>query len=165
MARFVAQKLLSKLSERRDLAPDALEEVRRVVERRLEEESREGEEAEKSTAEEALAKAKELTEAGTLDEDSVRETVRNGNRELTMASLSLLSGLKIEVVRSVVSNRSAKGMVAIAWKAGMTAKLAETLQQKLALVQQKEVLKANGPDYPLDDDAMEWQLDFIKDLA
>jgi hypothetical protein len=47
----------------------------------------------------------------------------------------------------------------------MTAKLAETLQQKLALVVPSEVLRANGPDYPLDDAAMEWQLDFIKDLA
>jgi hypothetical protein len=53
-----------------------------VVERRLEKKSREGEKAKKSTAEESLAKAKELTEAGTLDEDSVRETVRNGNRDL-----------------------------------------------------------------------------------
>ena len=165
LARFVAQKLLSKLSERQDLAPDALEEVRQVVERRLEEESREGEEAEKSTAEEALAKAKELTEAGTLDEDSVRETVRNGNRELTMASLSLLSGLKIEVVRSVVSNRSAKGMLAVAWKAGLSTNLAETLQKKLALVPQKDLLRVQGPDYPLDDADLEWQLDFIKDLA
>jgi hypothetical protein len=156
---------LSKLSERQDLAPDTLGEVRQVVERRLEEESREGEEAEKSTAEEALAKAKELTEAGTLDEDSVRETVRNGNRELTMASLSLLSGLKIEVVRSVVSNRSAKGMLAVAWKAGLSTNLAETLQKKLALVPQKDLLRVQGPDYPLDDADLEWQLDFIKDLA
>lgn len=165
LARFVAQNLLSKLGERQDLSPDALEEVRQVVERRLEEELPEGEEAEKSTAEEALAKAKELMEAGTLDEDSITETVRNGNRELTMASLSLLSGLKIEVVRSVVTNHSAKGMLAVAWKAGLSTKLAETLQKKLALVSLKDLLRAQGPDYPLDDADLEWQLDFIKDLA
>ncbi|MCH7936561.1 MAG: DUF2336 domain-containing protein, partial [Proteobacteria bacterium] len=159
LARFVAHNLLSRLSERQDLAPDALEEVRQVVERRLEEEPPEGEEAELSTAEEALAKAKELMEAGTLDEDSVTETIRKGNRELTMASLSLLSGLKIEVVRSVVSNRSAKGMLAVAWKAGLSAKLAETLQKRLALVSLKDLLRAQGPDYPLDDADLDWQLD------
>ena len=165
LARVVAQNLLSKLGERQDLAPEALEEVRRVVERSLEEEPPEGEEAEKSTAEEALEKAKELLEAGTLNEDSVTETVRDGDREFTLASLSLLSGLKVDVVRSVVSNRSAKGMLAVAWKAGLSAKFAETLQRKLALVSQKDLLRTNGPDYPLDDSDMEWQLDFIKDLA
>ena len=165
LARFVAHNLLSGLSERQDLAPDALDEVRQVVERRLEEEPPEGEEAEQSSAEEAAAKAKELMEAGNLGESSVAVSVKSGDREMTIASLSLLSGIKAEVVRSVVTNRSAKGMLAVAWKAGLSAKLAETLQQKLALVSQKDLLRAEGSDYPLDDAALEWQLDFIKDLG
>jgi len=36
---------------------------------------------------------------------------------------------------------------------------------RLALVPQREVLRAAGDDYPLDKESMEWQLDFIKDLA
>ena len=68
-------------------------------------------------------------------------------------------------MRAVNTNRSAKGMLAIAWKAGLSAKLAETLQRKLALVGKKELLRADGNDYPLDDEELEWQLDFIKDLT
>ena len=56
-------------------------------------------------------------------------------------------------------------MLAIAWKAGLSAKFAETLQRKLALVGTKELLRADGNDYPLDDEELEWQLDFIKDLT
>jgi len=56
-------------------------------------------------------------------------------------------------------------MLAIAWKAGLSAKLAETLQRKLALVGKKELLRADGNDYPLDDEELEWRLDFIKDLT
>ena len=68
-------------------------------------------------------------------------------------------------MRAVNTNRSAKGMLAIAWKEGLSAKLAETLQRKLALVGTKELHRADGNDYPLDDEELEWQLDFIKDLT
>ena len=65
----------------------------------------------------------------------------------------------------MVSNRSAKDMLAVAWKAGLSTNLAETLLKKLALVPQKDLLRVQGLDYPLDDADLEWQLDFIKDLA
>ena len=65
----------------------------------------------------------------------------------------------------MVSNRSAKGKLAIAWKADLSMNLAETLQKKLALVPQKDLLRVQGLDYLLDDADLEWQLDFIKDLA
>ena len=165
LARFVAHNLLDNLKAREDLEPEVLEEVRQVVEKRLQEEPPERPEEEKTSAEEALKKVTALKAEGKLEEAVVADALKSGEREISIAALSALSGLKVAMVRAVITNRSAKGMVAIAWKAGVTAKLAETLQQKLALVQQKEVLKANGPDYPLDDDAMEWQLDFIKDLA
>ncbi len=165
LARFVAHNLLQALGERQDLDPEVLEEVRRVVERRLEEEPPETVETQISTTKEAMKMANELKDAGKLDEPAIAEAVKSGDREFTMAALAVLSGLKVEVIRSVVSNKSAKGMVAIAWKAGLTAKLAETLQQRLVLVPQKDILKAAGQDYPLDNDALEWQLDFIKDLG
>ena len=165
LARFVAHNLLQALGERQDLDPEVLEEVRQVVERRLEEEPPENGEAKISTAEEAMKMVNELQDAGKLDEPAIGEAVKSGDREFTMAALAVLAGLKVEVIRSVVSNKSAKGMVAIAWKAGLTAKLAETLQQRLVLVPQKDILKAAGQDYPLDNDALEWQLDFIKDLG
>ncbi len=165
LARFVAHNLLDQLGERQDLEPDVLEEVRQVVEKRLSEDLPEIADAEKSTPEEALEKATGLHKAGKLDEEAVSEALLTGDREFSIAALAVLSGLKVEVVRKVVSTRSAKGMVAITWKAGLGAKLAETLQKKLALVAGKDLLRAEGADFPLDDEALEWQLDFIKDIA
>lgn len=165
LARFVAHNLLDNLKARQDLEPEVLEEVRQVVEKRLREDPPERPEEEKTSATEALEKVTALKAEGKLDETVVADAIKSGEREISIAALAVLSGLKVAIVHAVITNRSAKGMVAIAWKAGMTAKLAETLQGKLALVQKKEVLKANGPDFPLDDEAMEWQLDFIKDLA
>ena len=165
LARFVAHNLLDQLGERQDLEPDVLEEVRQVVEKRLSEDHSETADAEKSTPEEALEKAAGLHEAGKLDEEAVSEALLTGEREFSIAALAVRSGLKVEVVRKVVSTRSAKGMVAIVWKAGLSAKLAETLQKKLALVASKDLLQAEGADFPLDDEALEWQLDFIKNLT
>ncbi len=165
LARFVAHNLLDKLKAREDLEPEVFEEVRQIVEKRLQEDPPERPEEEKTSATEALEKVTALKAEGKLDEAVVADALKSGEREISIAALAVLSGFKVAVVRAVITNRSAKGMVAIAWKASVTAKLAETLQQKLALVVPSEVLKANGLDYPLDEDAMEWQLDFIKDLA
>ncbi|MCH7863658.1 MAG: DUF2336 domain-containing protein [Proteobacteria bacterium] len=165
LARFVAHILLEALKERQDLEPDVLEQVRQVVEKRLSEDQPETAAAEKSTPEEALEKATGLHEAGKLDEEAVSEALLGGDREFSIAALAVLSGLKGDVVRKVVSTRSAKGMLAITWKAGLSAKLAESLQKKLALVAGKDLLRAEGADFPLDDAALEWQLDFIKDIA
>ncbi len=165
LARFVAHNLLQALKEREDLDPEVLEEVRQVVERRLEEEPPEQGKTKESTPAEAKDKVKALMDAGKLDEEAVAQAVKSGDREFTMAALALRAGLKVEVVRSVVANRSAKGMLAIAWKAKLSVKLGETLQQRLALVAQKELLRAEGNEYPLDVSDLEWQLDFIKDLS
>ena len=100
-----------------------------------------------------------------MDESVVAQAVRTGDREFSIAALAVLSGIKVEVIRSVIATKSAKGMVAVSWKAGLSPPLSETLQQRLAMVSQKDVLRTKGLGYPMDDYAMEWQLDFIKDLA
>jgi len=165
LARFVAHNLLSALSQRHDLEPDVLEEVCQVVDKRLREEPPELPEDEKTTAEEALEKVKRLQAAGTLDEPTIVKAARSGDREFAIAALAVLAELKVAVIRKAVSSKSAKGMVAIVWKAGLSAMAAVTLQGRLALVPQKELLRAKGGDYPLDEAAMEWQLDFIKDIS
>lgn len=165
LARFVAHNLLDRLSQRDDLPPDVLDEVRRVVERRLEEEPAQLPEEEQTTADGATIRVQGLLSAGELDEAVVAKAVRNGDREFSIAALAALSGLKVDIIRSVIATKSAKGMVAISWKAGLSPQLSETLQQRLALLQQRDILRAEGDNYPIDDAAMEWQLDFIKDLA
>ncbi len=165
LARFVAHNLLESLEQRQDLPADILKEVRQVVEKRLAEEPPENPDKEKTAVEDAHERAEQLLAAGTLDEPVISKAIKNGDREFVIAGLSALSGLKMMVVRSVITNRSAKGMLAIAWKASLSARLAEILQRKLALVGTKELLRADGNDYPLDDEEMEWQLNFIKDLS
>ena len=90
--------------------------------------------------------------------------LKTGDREMTIAALAVLSGLKVDSMRTVISNRSAKGMASISWKAGLSAKFSEVLQKNLALILTTDIIRAEGGRYALEDGDMEWQLDFIKDL-
>ena len=165
LARFVAHNLLEALRLREDLEPEVLNEVRKVVDQRLEEEAPEGMEEEKTSAAEAMEKAKQLHADGSLNEAAVSDMLTTGDREMTIAALAVLSGLKVDCVRAAISNRSAKGMVSMSWKSGLSAKISEILQKNLALIPPTEILRAEGGGYPLAEDDMEWQLDFIKDLG
>ncbi|MEE8351223.1 MAG: DUF2336 domain-containing protein [Rhodospirillales bacterium] len=131
----VAHNLLDQLSQRDDLPPDVLDEVRLVVERRLQEESAQLPEEGQTTADEATIRVQELLSAGKLDEAVVAKAARNGDQEFSIATLAALSGLKVDIIRSVITTKSVKGMVAISWNAGLSPRLSETLQQRMALVQ------------------------------
>ncbi|NQV84337.1 MAG: DUF2336 domain-containing protein [Rhodospirillales bacterium] len=165
LARFVAHILLKALQERHDLEPEVMQEVRDLVNKRLEDESPEVAGMEKTSAGEALEKIGQLHAEGALSEAVIADMVKSGDREMTIAALAAMAGLKVGSVRSAILNRSAKGMVAISWKSGLSAKLSEILQKDLALITPSEMLRADGGRYPLDESAMEWQLDFIKDLG
>jgi hypothetical protein len=157
LARFVAHNLLEALRLRKDLEPDVLDEVRKVV--------AEGRPGRKTSAAEALEKVKKLGADGTLGEAAVSEMLKTRDREMTIAALAVLSGLKVDSMRTVISNRSAKGMASISWKAGLSAKFSEVLQKNLAPILTTDIIRAEGGRYALEDGDMEWQLDFIKDLS
>lgn len=70
------------------------------------------------------------------------------------------------MVEKAFQDRSAKGITAVTWKAGFSAKLAEQIQSKLAAISPRDVLRPrNDGAYPLGADDLEWQLGFLKDLV
>ena len=82
-----------------------------------------------------------------------------------MAALAVRGGVAADLVEKVVQIQSIKGVVALAWKAGLSMDLAEQLQQRLAGIAPDQVLKATGgANYPLSEDEMKWQLEFLGDL-
>lgn len=163
LARFVADDLLTQLQARLDLGPAAMDAIRRAVDRRLGGRGSDRRPAGGRTSpEDAMNMALELQRAGRLDEPMVGEAVRTGDREFAIAALAVRTGLSADQVRKVADDRNAKGMVAVTWKAGFSAKLAETLQLRLAQVGRGNILAADGADYPLATATLEYHIDFIK---
>jgi hypothetical protein len=85
-----------------------------------------------------------------------------GNDEFVMQALALLGGLAPAVVSRAIAAQSAKGMTALAWKAGLGMRFGVKLQVRLARIAPRDVLNAkNGTDYPMTPDEMNWMIGFF----
>jgi len=164
LARFVALNLLSILRERRDFDPETTRELAATVMRRIAEEGA-ADAAPADPAEAALARAQQLHAAGKLDDAAVAAAIR-GERGFAKAALAVLAKLPLDAVDKVLAAHSAKGVVALAWQAGLSMRTAVTLQTGLAHIAPSAVVRPRADNgYPLTPEAMRWQLDFLIGIA
>lgn len=165
LARFVAANLLQSLAARHDLEPDAAVAVAAVVRKRLDELEATGlakADAKKAADEtSALMRAQQLKFQGKLDESTLDAALSGGDHAFVMAALAVMAGISLATVRKTVHTQSAKGIVAVAWKAGLSVGLCEHLQGKLLRLPAHRHLLARGGIYPLTATEMEWQLEFL----
>ncbi len=169
LARFVADNMLDILTARKDLDPETAKEVRTIVKRRLEEpaEIPADESSELEPIPPAKIKeAKELADAGMLKPDRLNDALQAGDRDFAAAALVFMSGLDEKVIQHAISMRSAKGIIAVAWKAKFEPWLVEQLQLRLCKIPSQDVLTPPfGQDYPLSEEEMTWQINFLEDLS
>ncbi len=172
LACFVAQNLLSLLAERPDLDQQTMREVKAAVMHRL------GTEPKKSGAEPAqrpasakasdpdvLARAKKLLAEGRLDEEAVLKAL-GSDRSLARAALAVLGKVPVELVERVLGAHSAKGITALAWKAGLTMRAAVKVQLLLGQISPGSALQPRVDGrYPMSEEAMRWQLDFFASMV
>ncbi|HSV28683.1 MAG TPA: DUF2336 domain-containing protein [Candidatus Omnitrophota bacterium] len=167
LARFVASNLLQQLAERKDLPPDAAMAVAAVVRKRLDEMEATGParaEARKAADETAaVMRAKTMHAAGQLNESAVDAALSGGDHPFVTAALALMAQLSQPTLKKIVATQSAKGIVAVAWKAGLSPELSVHLQTKLLRLTSSRVLHPRGGAYPLTVEEMEWQLEFLGD--
>ena len=177
LAQFVAYNLLEVLLDRRDLDLETAEEVRKEFNRRLEDDSKPEIVRKKETgsSKKAAWNAKEespkeragrLKLSGELDEATIMEALRVGDRDFVMACLSEISGIPWDVIKKISSTASAKGIISVAWKSGLSMSEAVKLQRNLIRLQPRDIIHAApGGGFPLSEEEMAWQLDFFKDLS
>lgn len=160
LARFVANNLLDNLTARHDLDKKTADEVRSVVNRRLAEDTSGRIPADK------MKRAMELAKSDGLSDEVINEALQSDDPQFVTAALVVLSGLAEKVVAKTVATRNAKGIIAIGWKAGQPPWIIEQLQLRLCKIPVADVLRSSeGEDYPLSEDEMNWQLDFLGDLS
>jgi uncharacterized protein (DUF2336 family) len=165
LARFVAQDLIARLQARTDLAPSTAAELREIVLERLESDDA----APSSQPEEddlLWAEAKRLQAQGALSEDALVDALLGGRPALIGPALSLLAGLPPAVVGKILSAHSAKGIVALVWKAKLSMRFAVRVQTVLARLPAAQTLKPRTDgSFPLSEAALEWQIGFFSDMA
>ena len=166
LARFVAANLLDMLKSRRDLDPETTREVAAIVMRRLADEggaATGSKPASKETpTDQLLERARRLKAAGALDDDALAAALQRGDRGFARAALAALADLPLEAVDKVLASRSAKGIVALAWKAKLEMRTAVRLQSTLGHIAPAAMVKPRlDGGYPMTEEAIRWQLDFL----
>jgi len=173
LAGFVASSLLDLLKARDDLDRNTASLVAREVERRIEDEAEEAAKTGAKTGIETAAdgetaeqRAKRMFEAGGLDDQALTRALNGGDRDLVRHGLALRADLPLSLIDHVLAAHSAKGVTALAWRAGCAMRFAGQLQLRLGGIAPHQVLNPRGgTDYPLSDEEMDWQLDFFQSLA
>lgn len=166
IAGFVADSLLSVLKNRDDLPRETREQVTAAVAERLAaskpEAKTEAAEEPEEEGESVEEKVTRLKKEGKLDEDAVDEALHAGQRVFVRAALALLAEVPVDVVDKILSARSAKGVVALVWKAKLPMRLAVQIQTRLGGISPRQALQARGGTaFPLTSEEMTWQIEFF----
>jgi uncharacterized protein (DUF2336 family) len=164
MTGFVAESLLERLEARSYLDPQTRKTVATAVRQRLAlkvEPEPQAELSTRRTQDQAMRDARALHSGGALNEASVQQAVLDRDRPFVRASLVVLSGLSEEVVDRIVTSRSARGLVGLCWKAGLTPRLALQIQLHVGAITPQHALAPRDGDWPMTSDEMEWHIAFF----
>jgi uncharacterized protein (DUF2336 family) len=165
LAGFVAESLLQKLQKRSGLDKHTADAVAAEVRKRIEEGGDE-EAAEKKPAADPAAEVAKLKKAGKLDSEAVSEALLSGQRDFVRHALATMAGVTTDYIDRVLQGHSAKGITALAWKAGCSMRCALQLQTNMGGIPPNKALRPrDGSDFPLSPEEMEWQLDFFSSLG
>jgi uncharacterized protein (DUF2336 family) len=171
MTRFMADSLLEVLQARGDLDPETTEAVRVEVRHRLDGAAEggsgalAGDEA-SSGGEMPIDRARRLKLESGLDEKAVTEALTTGDRAFVAAALAVLSDQPPALVEKIAESKSAKGITALCWKAGLSARFATQLQSRFAHIAPSAVLlPRDGDAYPLTPEDMNWQMEFFGSMV
>ncbi len=158
LASFVTDTLLTRLELRGMLD----EETAQIVEAEVHRRAQEVEKRDQNAAE----TVERLHKSGELGEDDIHEALVAGERGFVRHALALLAGSDTQTVIRILESRSAKGITSLAWKAGMTMRMAIQLQRQLGGIPPGNILNAReGLDYPLTDEELQWQWEFFASAA
>lgn len=172
LATFVANSLLGVLQARSDLDSETMREVALMVHRRLDAPEPQDHifngvasvhiDGDHGDGKALSDHVQQLHAQGRLDEEAVSNALKERNTEFVTEALALKAAVSAQMIDKVVSAQSAKGITALAWKAGFSMRFAVKLQTGLARVGPRDIINAkNGIEYPLSEDEMEWLIEFF----
>jgi uncharacterized protein (DUF2336 family) len=160
LAEIVTGHLLATLAARADLDPAVTQTLRSASERAqlIRPPEPAADEGSRLAREQALA----LKEAGKLDDEAILAALRRSAIQEATVMFAVKAEVPIDVIERACALRSAKGIVSLAWKAGLTVQTAVILQVALARLPPNVILRAGrDASFPLSEDEMRWQLAFL----
>ena len=171
MAHYLADNLLAELEQRADMDEATLSEVRAVVSQRID---TGGGRAEPEAAggqdflngDLPMDMVMRLYNARKLDARVVEKALMASDMGFVFAALLVRAGVGPEVGRRIFQEKHPKAMMGLAWKAGLSAEMAEQVQKRMGRLAPGEVIQATAQgEYPLSDHDLAWQVEFFSDMT
>jgi uncharacterized protein (DUF2336 family) len=158
IAGFVGASLIEQLAARNDLSEETRLHLSRELRAHLSRTAIVGDPA----ALDAPALVARAKEAGQLDGAFLEQAIQTGNRELVTLALAELSGVPQAKVRRILAACSAKPVVALAWHAHLSMRVAFKLQTHVMHLPSHELLPGRGGvNFPLSKEEMRWHLGYF----
>lgn len=156
LAEFADASVRDLLLQRPDFDQDTIDEVAGVMKRRLEFAGA------VVPGESSADRVARMAQQNRLNEVAVSDALGMRDKDFVIAAIANLSKASVPTVEGVFKMRKARPVVALAWRAGLSMRMALRLQQELANVPTKELLyPREGTDYPLTNEELLWQLEFL----
>jgi uncharacterized protein (DUF2336 family) len=154
IAGFVGAAIIERLAARHDLNDATRSHLNRQLRLRLEEKPDVTESAKDAASAVANAKA-----SGKLDTNFVEEAALSGQRENLVLGLAELAQVSADQVRRILVCGRAQPLVALAWRAQLSMRVAFKIQTSVMKLPGHALLPArNGVGFPLTSEEMSWQL-------
>lgn len=109
--------------------------------------------------------AEDMKENGKLDDASLTAALGRGDVDLVIAGIAVMSGLGMPLVEHAIDSGSAKSVVAVCWKAKLSAVLAVQVQSSIAGLAEEDTLTAKGKKYAISDEEMTTELAAMKEAV
>jgi uncharacterized protein (DUF2336 family) len=156
---FVGVALIELLAERNNLDKETKAHLSRRLRARLDERPANTVGVTPETARQLVAEA---LAQGKLDDAFVEEAVFAGNREVVVCALATLARAPEATVRKILSSGHAKPLVALAWHAQLSMRVAFKIQGMIMKLPAGALLPARGGvHFPMTADQMRWHLDYF----
>lgn len=167
LSKFATDSVLRRLTQRSDLGAELESKLADVVQAKLRESNTDSpakpaEETDAETA--AMERAILLFETNDLTEALLLGAIADEEREFLEAALAVLSEQQVATIRNLLKMQSAKSVLALVWKCGLSMKVAMALQEKVAkLPTNKHIRPGTDGGFPLSDDDLSWQAELLFD--
>lgn len=160
LARLASGALLEKLRARSGLGNALKLEIDKAID---EDRAKEAETPEALDGEKAIeAQVEKMHLDGTLTPQAVMAAVSKKDLEFAMIAMAKIVGVPAVEVRKVFTTESAKSVVTLAWRCGLSVKDAVVLQRDVGKIPPNKIMgKDSGDEFPMSEDELLWQSDLI----
>ncbi|MDA0998758.1 MAG: DUF2336 domain-containing protein [Proteobacteria bacterium] len=152
IAMFVSSNLLDTLIAVNGLKEERAKELRLAVRSRID----------GGASSVSAERAENLHAAGQLDDLAVLDAIDDTDREFLNRALALLSELPDNQVEKMLSSESSKAICGLAWKCGLSADIAVSLQRRIGNIPAKSMIHENkNGSFAMPEEELKWYVEYF----